>query len=118
MHLFQLLIWCLERNRNFKLCVNGVKYTECYCVYCGDLKVTSMLIGQESTHTKCSLSLSLFFFFWSSRAQSLYWIKKQAVSDTMSEGIIHESSVDSSQSPFAFAAYERGQLDALCGGTA
>jgi hypothetical protein len=65
-----------------------------------------------------SLFLFIYIYEWSSRAKSLYWIKKQAVSDTMLEGIIHESFVDPLQSPFAFAAYESGLLDPLCGGTA
>jgi hypothetical protein len=75
-----------------------------------------MLIGQESTNTKCPPPLSLFV----NRAaeHKVYWIKKQAVSDTMLEGIIHESFVEPLQSHFAFAAYESGLLDPLCGGTA
>jgi hypothetical protein len=73
MHLFRLLIWCIERNRNFKLRINGVKYT--------------------------------------------LWIKKQAVSGTRLEGIIHESFVDPLHSSIAFAAYESWLHDPLCGGT-
>jgi len=72
-----------------------------------------MLIGQESTCTKILPSPPP----QSSRAQNVYWIKKQAVSDIMLEGIIHESFFDPLQSPFAFVAYER-LPDPLCGGTA
>jgi hypothetical protein len=87
---------------------------------CGDLKVTNTLIGQESAYTECfflSFIIYLFIYLWGSRAQSMYWKKKQAVSDTMLEGIIHESIVDLLQSSIAFAAYESGLLDPLCGGS-
>ena len=56
--------------------LDRIKYTEHEWVICGDLKVLSMLLGQQGGNTKYPCFLCL----WNSRAKPDHWIKKKGPS--------------------------------------
>ena len=58
--------------KNMKIILDRMKYAEHDWVICGDLKVVSMLLGQQSGYTKYPCFLCL----WDSRAKQDHWIKR------------------------------------------
>ena len=58
---------------NIKTILDRIKCTEHEWVICGDLKVLSMLLGQQGGNTKYPCFLCL----WDSRAKQDHWIKRK-----------------------------------------
>ena len=62
-----------ETYENMKSILDKIKYAEHEWVICGDLKVLSILLGQQGGNTKYPCFLCL----WDSRAKQDHWIKKE-----------------------------------------
>ena len=62
-----------EIYENMKSILDKIKYAEHEWVICGDLKVLSILLGQQGGNTKYPCFLCL----WDSRAKQDYWIKRE-----------------------------------------
>ena len=65
-----------ETYENMKTILDRIKYAEPDWVICRDLKVLSMLFGQQSGHTKYPYFLCL----WDSRAKQDHWKKRDWLS--------------------------------------
>lgn len=83
-----------ESYSTMKLVLAKVKYEDHKWVICGDLKVLSMLLGQQGGYTK----FPCFLCLWDSRNKAQHWIQKDwPVRETMTVGgknVIHEPLVD------------------------
>ena len=62
-----------ETHTNMKMVLTKTKYDEHKWMVCGDLKVLSMLLGQQGGYTKYPCFLCL----WNSRAKDEHWIREQ-----------------------------------------
>ena len=62
-----------ETYENMKSILDKIKYAEHEWVICGDLKVLSILLGQQGGNTKYPCFLCL----WDSRAKQDHWIKRE-----------------------------------------
>lgn len=62
-----------ETYENLELLLNKIKYSEYCWQLCGDLKIISMLLGQQSGFTK----YPCFLCEWDSRARNLHYIQKE-----------------------------------------
>lgn len=62
-----------ETYENLELLLNKIKYSEYCWQLCGDLKIISMLLGQQSGFTK----YPCFLCEWDSRARNLHYVKKE-----------------------------------------
>ena len=62
-----------ETYENMKNILDKIKYAEHEWVICGDLKVLSILLGQQGKNTKYPCFLCL----WDSRAKQDHWIKRK-----------------------------------------
>jgi hypothetical protein len=65
-----------ERYKNLALVLTKLNYKDHRWMICGDLKVLSMLLGQQSGYTK----YPCFLCEWDSRAKSQHWTQKQCLS--------------------------------------
>ena len=66
-----------ETYKNMKSILDKIKYAEYEWVICGDLKVLSILLGQQGGNTKYPCFLCLW---WDSRAKQDHWIKREWLS--------------------------------------
>lgn len=62
-----------ERYENLEMILSKIKYNEHGWTICGDLKVISMLLGQQGGYTK----FPCFICEWDSRDKSQHWIRKE-----------------------------------------
>ena len=62
-----------ETHENMKTILDKIKYAKYEWIICGDLKVLSMLLGQQSGNTKNPCFLCL----WDRRAKQDHWIKRE-----------------------------------------
>lgn len=102
-----------ETHKNLVLLLNKIKYKDHNWMICGDLKILSMLLGQQSGYTK----FPCFLCEWDSRARELHWSKKQwPTRDMLTPGtknIIQECLVNP-KSPFASSSYKTWPYEAIC----
>jgi len=86
-----------ETYQNLKRLLQQIKYDEHQWIICGDLKVLSLLLGQQGGYTK----YPCFLCEWNSRAKADHWIKKDWPSRTNllpgDKNIIQEPLVESSK---------------------
>jgi hypothetical protein len=66
-------VFLKESYENLALILTNLKYKEHGWTICGDLKVISMLLGQQAGYTK----YPCFLCEWDSRDKKNHWIKKQ-----------------------------------------
>ena len=59
-----------ETYQNMKMLLTKIKYGEHKWIVCGDLKVLSILLGQQGVYTK----YPCFMCLWDSRAKNEHWI--------------------------------------------
>lgn len=60
----------MEENYNyFATILEKIKYQEFQWMVCGDFKILTMLLGQQSGYTK----FPCFLCLWDSRARELHW---------------------------------------------
>ena len=62
-----------ETYQNMKMLLTKIKYDEHKWMVCGDLKVLSILLGQQGGYTKYPCFLCL----WDSRVKNEHWIREQ-----------------------------------------
>lgn len=83
-----------ETYENLKIMLDNIMYSEHQWKLCGDLKVSGMLLGQQSGFTK----LPCFLCEWDSRARNLHWTQKvwpkRSSMIPGSKNIIHRNLVD------------------------
>ena len=62
-----------ETYDNMKFLLDKIKYEFHKWVVCGDLKVISILLGQQAGYTK----MSCFLCEWDSRARARHWVEEE-----------------------------------------
>lgn len=62
-----------ERYENLEIILSKIKYNEHEWTVCGDLKVISMILGQQGGYTK----YPCFLCEWDSRDKSQHWVRKE-----------------------------------------
>ena len=71
-------VFIKETYESMEMLLTKIKYTEHKWAISGDLKVVSLLLGQQSGFTK----FPCFFCEWDSRDTESHWIKKDMAEET------------------------------------
>ena len=106
-----------ETYGNLALILDKLKYKEFKWTVCEDLKVISMILGQQGGYTK----FPFFLCEWDSRAKAKHWNQKVLLKRTLKVGdknVYFESLVDPSKGPSTTAPYQTWHDEAICEGIA
>ena len=87
-------VYLKERYENLALILDKVKYADHGWTVCGDLKVISMLLGQQGGYTK----YPCFLCEWDSRNRAEHWVRKnwpkRPVLEPGTKNVIRDSLVE------------------------